>query len=190
MGVGAERGNSGWQSPTLGRGLWSLTPPWEKTFFFRGDGRRGRAGNSGWQSPTLGRGLWTLTPPWEKNFFFRGDGSRGRAGQLRLAVSHPWPGPLAPDSRSTLMEDFNSTQKNFHLPHKGRRGRRSAGSLPPSLCSVSPHREGGRVHPHGGLWLSLFVTTNGCNLSPTDFFMNRNQFDEKMLNVTTLELSV
>ena len=43
---------------------------------------------------------------------------------------------------------------------------------------------------HWPINLQHFVTINGCNLSPTDFLKNRNQFVEKMLNVTILELSV
>ena len=123
--------------------------------------RRGRLGISGWQSPTLGLGLcpWIRVHPHgdrkaDKTFFQR----RWEKGSERAspAVSLP---PLAqasaPDSGSTLMEDFNSTQK-ISSPTQGRRGRRSVASLPPSLSSVSPT---GRVHPHGALWLSVIPPT-------------------------------
>ena len=34
----------------------------------------------------------------QKKNFFSGEMGVGQTGQLRLAVSHPWPGPVAPDS--------------------------------------------------------------------------------------------
>ena len=61
--------------------------------------------------------------PWvKKKKKFRGEMGEG-ADRASLAGSlPPLAGLSAPDSGSTLMEDFNSTQKNFFQGEKGEKG--------------------------------------------------------------------